>query len=93
MPCKKLGTKIIETQKSVARRAVLSRPAGTAVLVGDIVPELGFLTALQTLSLRDNHFTGIVPPELGKLTALRHLFLNNNNLRGTVPFQRLVLFA
>lgn len=50
--------------------------------VGDIVPELGHLTALQTLSLRDNHFTGIVPPELGKLTALRHLFLNNNNLRG-----------
>lgn len=51
--------------------------------VGDIVPELGRLSALQTLSLRDNHFTGVVPPELGQLTALRHLFLNNNNLKGT----------
>ena len=50
---------------------------------GDIVPELGDLTGLRTLSLRDNHFTGTIPPELGQLTALRHLFLNNNKLRGS----------
>ena len=49
---------------------------------GHIVPELGDLTSLRTLSLRDNHFTGTIPPELGQLTALRHLFLNNNKLRG-----------
>lgn len=51
-------------------------------IAGDIVPELGCLTALQTLSLRDNHFSGVIPPELGQLTALRHLFMNNNILRG-----------
>lgn len=52
------------------------------VVSGDIVPELGKLTTLETLSLRDNHFSGVIPPELGKLTALRHLFMNNNNLGG-----------
>lgn len=52
--------------------------------IGDIVPELGQLSALRTLSLRDNHLTGIIPTELGQLTELMHLFLNNNNLRGPV---------
>lgn len=49
---------------------------------GDVVPELGSLSALQTLSLRDNHLTNAIPPELGRLTALNHLFFNNNKLRG-----------
>ncbi|CAM9226240.1 unnamed protein product [Ectocarpus sp. 12 AP-2014] len=43
---------------------------------GAILPELGRLTALQTLSLANNQLTGNIPPELSGLTAL-HAVINN----------------
>lgn len=51
-------------------------------MTGQVVPELGALTALQTLSLRDNQLSNVIPPEIGQLTALKHLFLSNNKLTG-----------
>ena len=54
-------------------------------LSGDIPPELGNLTKLQTLSLWGNDLSGGIPPELGKLTNLIGLFLWNNDLSGVIP--------
>ena len=36
-------------------------------LTGEIPPELGGLSNLTELSLRDNQLTGEIPPELGGL--------------------------
>ncbi len=52
---------------------------------GTIPPELGELTALTVLDLRNNHLSGRIPPELGALTALTVLDLRNNYLTGPIP--------
>lgn len=55
---------------------------GHVAALGEVIPELGDLNELRTLSLRDNHLSGTVPRELGQLTNLKHLFLNNNDICG-----------
>ena len=54
-------------------------------LTGQIPPELGDLTNLQSLLLWDNGLTGQIPPELGNLTNLQYLFLSINGLTGQIP--------
>ena len=54
-------------------------------LSGTIPPELGNLSELFWLNMRDNQLTGSVPPELGKLSSLRGLYLRNNQLTGCIP--------
>ena len=63
-------------------------------LTGIIPPELGRLTALKSLILRDswsraaknpNWLTGGIPAELGNLTALETMDLSGNLLTGPIP--------
>ena len=54
-------------------------------LSGELPPELGDLSELQVLDLRENRLTGPIPPELGNLTQLRELILHGNDLVGGIP--------
>ena len=54
-------------------------------LTGPIPPELGDLSALETLILSENQLTGPIPPELGDLSALESLTLSENQLIGPIP--------
>lgn len=56
-------------------------------LVGTIPPEIGNLTALDTLHLYWNHLSGEIPPEIGNLTNLEFIRLTENDLSGPVPSQ------
>ena len=54
-------------------------------VAGPIPPELGGLTRLERLNLRDNHVSGAIPPELGGLAHLERLDLEGNSLSGPIP--------
>ncbi|PSS29055.1 Protein MALE DISCOVERER 2 like [Actinidia chinensis var. chinensis] len=54
-------------------------------LGGELVPELGKLSHLRFLVLRNNQFYGGIPKDIGGLTMLEVLDLRNNNLSGTIP--------
>jgi len=60
-------------------------------LTGEIPPEIGNLTNLTFLSLRNigfnnmNQLTGSIPPEIGNLTNLTDLYLDHNQLTGEIP--------
>ena len=56
------------------------------MLTGEIPPELGNLTNLRELNLRNNMLSGELPPELDKLTNLTGFDLRNNTeLSGVLP--------
>jgi hypothetical protein len=52
---------------------------------GRIPDDLGLLTAMISMDLRDNTLSGTIPWSLGSLTALSYLGLGNNTLTGTIP--------
>lgn len=54
-------------------------------LTGVIPPDLGRLTNLESLSLRDNDLSGSIPAELGDLAELDSLDLSYNQLTGELP--------
>jgi hypothetical protein len=54
-------------------------------LTGKIPSELGLLTNLADLSLRDNLLSGQLPLELGNLARLRFLDVRYNLLTNTIP--------
>lgn len=54
-------------------------------LTGVIPPELGNISALETLSLHNNALSGQIPPELASLENLRSLSLGHNILTGEIP--------
>ena len=58
------------------------------VAIGGSIPsQLGLLTELNTLSLRDNKLAGSIPSQLGQLTQLTLLDLDYNTLTGPIPSQ------
>ncbi|XVE57860.1 hypothetical protein DITRI_Ditri04bG0124300 [Diplodiscus trichospermus] len=54
-------------------------------LKGFLAPELGQITYLQELTLRDNNLLGIIPKDLGMLKFLKVLDLGMNKLTGPLP--------
>ena len=56
-------------------------------LNGEIPPELGNLSNLETLSLWGNQLSGEIPAALGNLSNLETLSLSFNQLSGSVPPQ------
>ena len=60
-------------------------PNETTKLTGPIPPEVGHITLLAKLVLRNNLLTGPIPPEIGQLSLLRHLDIEENTLTGPIP--------
>ncbi|KAG0562196.1 hypothetical protein KC19_9G125700 [Ceratodon purpureus] len=58
---------------------------GSSNLSGPLVPELGLLSKLETLTLYNNSFNGFIPEALGNLSALTFLDLSDNDLSGSIP--------
>nr|CAB3445627.1 unnamed protein product [Digitaria exilis] len=54
-------------------------------LTGMIPPEIGQLTALDSLDISFNNLTGPIPPSICNLTNLQVLDLSSNNLTGAIP--------
>ncbi len=54
-------------------------------LSGELPPELGNISALDTLSLYDNELVGEIPASLGNLESLEYLDLGSNRLTGEIP--------
>jgi hypothetical protein len=56
------------------------------VTVGNTIPtEIGLLSQLTFLDLRDNQLTGTIPSTLGNLVRLNFLSLSRNQFTGTIP--------
>ena len=79
-------TKDLETQEEIAITKISSQEAKEKTLVGlfgkgicILPPEIGNLTALQSLYLNNNQLTSL-PDAIGALTALKVLSLNGNQL-------------
>ena len=58
---------------------------GQNLLSGSIPSEIGRLSTLDTLVLRDNKLTGSIPKEIENLENIAFFMLFNNLLNGTVP--------
>ena len=56
-------------------------------LHGQLPRELFLLTALTSLTVSENRFTGTISTELATLTDLRELGWNDNSFTGTIPTQ------
>jgi hypothetical protein len=54
-------------------------------LVGNILPEIGLLTELTSLSLSRNSISGSIPSDIGNLQKLITLELMNNQFSGAIP--------
>ncbi|KAF8396966.1 hypothetical protein HHK36_018603 [Tetracentron sinense] len=54
-------------------------------LGGTLSPELGNLTHIKSIILRNNSFSGVIPKELGELKELEVLDLGYNNFSGPFP--------
>ena len=54
-------------------------------LNGEIPPELGNLTSLESLNLPFNELSGEIPSGVGSLTNLKSLNLSRNGLTGEIP--------
>ena len=55
------------------------------LLSGEIPSELGEVSSLEDLFLRDNMLTGEIPSELEGLANLSKLYLEGNRLTGCIP--------
>jgi len=56
-------------------------------ITGTLPVEIGDLSELDYLDLRNNAIGGMIPPEIGNLIKLERLFLNSNELTGPIPVE------
>ncbi|XP_073106395.1 probable LRR receptor-like serine/threonine-protein kinase At1g63430 isoform X2 [Elaeis guineensis] len=79
-PCNWTGVICSEPQNYV-----LSVNLSSSSLKGFLAPELGSLSSLQELILRNNSFVGTIPKQIGMLKSLTVLDLSLNRLKGSIP--------
>ena len=60
-------------------------PVIPSELNGTLPPELGQLSALQSLTLQGQAFTGSIPSELGDISTLQYLVVSGAMLTGSIP--------
>ncbi|XP_022738065.1 probable LRR receptor-like serine/threonine-protein kinase At1g63430 [Durio zibethinus] len=70
---------------NVERQHVIKINISGSSLKGFLAPEMGQITYLQELTLRENNLIGIIPKELGMLKFLKVLDLGMNQLTGPIP--------
>jgi RHS repeat-associated protein len=58
---------------------------GALNLSGNLPVEIGDLTELWSLNLRQNNLSGSLPTEIGQLLKLQYLYIYGNTFSGTVP--------
>ena len=75
----------IRIDQSTHATQVMEIRLGRKGLTGTIPADLGRLTDLTLLYLRDNELRGEIPAELGLLTNLKWLSLSGNKLTGPIP--------
>ncbi len=54
-------------------------------MTGSVPPEIGDLSAMEFLLLRDNNIGGSIPPELGNCRACTFIDISNNVITGAIP--------
>lgn len=54
-------------------------------LKGPIPPEIGNLTSLLSLVIKNSQLGGSIPPEIGNLNNLKYLDISSNYLEGNIP--------
>ena len=52
---------------------------------GQLPNDLGLLSNLKSLDLRNDHLTGTIPTQIGQLNQLTYLSFNRNDLSGSIP--------
>ncbi|XWS38381.1 hypothetical protein CRYUN_Cryun19dG0126300 [Craigia yunnanensis] len=67
------------------RQHVIKINISGSSLKGFLAPEMGQITYLQELTVRENNLIGIIPKELGMLKFLKVLDLGMNQLTGPIP--------
>jgi hypothetical protein len=55
------------------------------LLLGPVLPGLGYLVDLHVLDLSCNNFSGRIPDELSNMSSLEVLNFSHNDLNGTIP--------
>eukprot|EP00592_Proboscia_alata_P012311 CAMPEP_0194387444 /NCGR_PEP_ID=MMETSP0174-20130528/92377_1 /TAXON_ID=216777 /ORGANISM="Proboscia alata, Strain PI-D3" /LENGTH=591 /DNA_ID=CAMNT_0039177639 /DNA_START=78 /DNA_END=1850 /DNA_ORIENTATION=+ len=77
------------TTTDTKRRVQLLRLDGEQypVLEGTLPSEIGYLTDLEYLELKDNLLTGTIPSTIGSLNKLKYLDISRNQLGGKIPNQ------
>ncbi|KAL5994338.1 hypothetical protein ACLOJK_024387 [Asimina triloba] len=61
------------------------RSLGINNISGTVLPELGNLTKLISLSFSSNNFTGALPKKLGNLVSLEQLYIDSSGESGEIP--------
>ena len=80
-----LGYQTWEDGRLISFYCYLDFFGNTCGLTQAIPPEIGNLTHLTELNLRDNQLTGEIPSEIGNLTNLTKLNLSHTQLTGEIP--------
>ncbi|KAM7462630.1 hypothetical protein LguiA_030751 [Lonicera macranthoides] len=66
------------------RRAIVLDLSSSG-LVGSLSPNIGNLSFLRHIALKNNSLQGQIPPQIGRLFRLQNLFLYNNSLEREIP--------
>ncbi|OMO83072.1 hypothetical protein CCACVL1_11570 [Corchorus capsularis] len=81
-PCKWVGIACDTTSNS---NHVLTLNLTGFSISGQLPPQIGGLTQLNTLDLSNNNFSGSIPSALANCTSLVYLDLSGNGFTGTIP--------